>query len=296
MNVRLPLLALAATALLLSGCFGYPVGTAKPGDTVTVRYNATDASGMMVKSGQVATFRLGSGASGLGLDVERALLGLGVDGTATVASPAEARSFNAVVTAPQEFERLAILQTYNTTAFTQQVGPPTVGMTFPAFSYNATMVAVTPQQVTFRLEPKDGEQIAFTQYGLRMVYSTSGEERVRTLEPIVGTVFSLAYANQIALELPAGTFKVLEAANGMLRFGYTPGSDRALVERDLTFTLTVLTVAVGEPIEAPAGQYGRRLSPQVLGDVAPFLVEPTHADAPTGAAPTTASDGHAHTH
>ncbi|MEK6985644.1 MAG: hypothetical protein AABX89_04605 [Candidatus Thermoplasmatota archaeon] len=295
MNVRLPLLALAATALLLSGCFGYPVGTAKPGDTVTVRYNATDATGQMVKSGQVATFRLGSGTSGLGLDVERALLGLGVDGSATVTSPAQARSFSTVVKAPQEFERLAIVQTYNTTAFTQQVGPPKVGMTFPAFSYNATMIAVTPVEVTFRLESKDGEQISFAQYGLRMVYSTSGEERVRTLEPIVGTIFSLAYANQIALELPAGTFKVLGAEDGMLRFGYTPGSDRALVERDLTFSLTVLTVAVGEPIEAPAGQYGRRLSPQVLGDVAPFLVESAESSA-SAAAPTAASDGHAHTH
>ncbi len=286
----LPLLVLAALAsATLAGCFGYPPGSARPGDTVTVRYTALDpATGAVVKDTQMVSFAVGSGSSGLGADVERAVVGLLPNATTVVASPASARAYTAVREAPQEFQRNAQVQTYNTTAFTQQVGTPVVGMTFPAFGYNATMLLVTPQEVTFRLDAKDGARQDFPQYGLSVVYRSEGDQLLKVLEPMPGSTFSLFYENQIALQCflpdgtlgacPVGSYEVLPAQGGHLRFGFFPGTDRTLLAKSLTFQLTLVSVKAGAPPASPAGAYGVRASPQVLGDPSAWI-----ATAPTAA-------------
>ena len=274
---------LSIAALLASGCFGYPPGSAKPGDTVTIRYTATDSSGVVVAKDQTSSFVLGAGTSGLGADVERALTGLTANATAVFVSPAASRAYGGIVTQPAEFERKAIAQTYDRAQFEQAVGPAKVGLTFQAYGYNATMTKVEDTLVTFELQSKDGQHQDFPQYGLSLVYRTDGADRVKVLEPMVGTTFSIFYASQIALDLAPGSYKVMASKDGKLQFAFYPGTDRTLVDREVTFHIAILAVAPGHPPAAPSGAYGVRASPQVLGDVSAFV--PKSEAAPSNAAP-----------
>ncbi|HUR62763.1 MAG TPA: hypothetical protein VM286_10445 [Candidatus Thermoplasmatota archaeon] len=291
-------LALALVLLPLAGCLGYPPGTIRPGDTVTVTYTATDlATGKVLARDQTATFVAGSGASGLGRDLERAVLGHRTNDTLSLESRGDAgRGFNQVVEAQQVFDSRDIVQTYNTSAFEDALKEKaTVGMAFSAFGYNATVTDVTPALVTFRLTPRDGARQGFPEYGLTMVDSTQGGKVVRTLEPTPGVVFTVGYAGQIALQalqadgtsepFPAGTYKVLPAAGGHLRFSYSAGTATALLEKDVRFEAKIVAVEPGvrtapvvEGCRDPAGTstanaklprcYGARNSPQLDSDPA----------------------------
>jgi hypothetical protein len=117
----------------------------------------------------------------------------------------------------------------------------------------------------------DGTRVPFPQYGVDVVYGTQGTERVRLLEPRTGSVFTIQTQDQNGPDLAPGTYKVLGLSGGKVRFATSPGTDAALVGRDLHFVVTLLDVQPGQPPAIPSGQYGVRASPQVLGDVSPFI-------------------------
>jgi hypothetical protein len=272
-----------ALAVLLAGCFGVPPGTVRAGDTVTVSYVATDASGAVVAQGATATFVAGHPAAGLGPDLGNAVVGRHANETVSLTT----RLADAVEAA-QLFDERARVQTYNTSAFAKAVGTPTVGMNFSAYGYNATLTAVTPELVTFELLARDGLRQPFPEYGLTMVYSSQGDQLVKTLEPTPGKVFAIDFAGQIALQaihpdgtgepLPAGTYRVLPASGGRLHFAHTAGPDAALLDQDVTVALTIVTVEGGQG-GAPqvTGGYGARYSPQLRGDPRSILGTPTAA-------------------
>src|SRR5688572_7857169 len=88
-SARYGLLSLLAAALLLSalasGCFGVPPGAADNGDSVRIRYTAYDLeTGQVLRQNQTAVFAVGSGDSGLGSQVERAIRGHKANDTFTV--------------------------------------------------------------------------------------------------------------------------------------------------------------------------------------------------------------------
>lgn len=275
-------LILAIALLLpLSGCFGYPPGTVRTGDTVTITYTATDlATGQILAKDATATFVAGSGASGLGHDLERAIVGHRANETFQLESRQDTgRDFSQVLEAAQEFDSRAIVQTYNTTAFEKAVTTAKVGLEFNAFGYNATVTAVDPQLVTFNLVPRDGLRQPFPEYGLTMVYSTQDGKLVKTLEATPGVVFTIGFAGQIALQaihpdgttepFPVGTYKVLPAQGGHLRFSYSAGTATALLGKDVKFDATIVSVEPGAHA-APVvqGGYGARNSPQLQSDPA----------------------------
>ena len=290
------LLPVLAAALLLAGCFGFPPGTIRPGDSVTLKYTATDlATGQVLAQDATATFVAGSGASGLGHDLERAVIGHKANDTFTLDSRGDTgRAFDQTVEVSQLFDSRAVVQHYDTANFTKALGTPRVGMNFTAYGYNATLTDVNPSQVTFRLAARDGLRQEFPDFGLTMVYSTQGGNLVKVLEPTPGKVFTIGFAGQIALRainadgttapLPAGTYKVLPATGGNLRFSHSAGTAAALLGRDVAFTATIVSVAPGTQAPLPVtGEYGHRSSPQLQGDPRTALgLPPTATAAPSG--------------
>lgn len=286
MTARLSTLVLAALlAVTLSGCFGTPHGAA------VLSCQASNADGTPVLMPQRF-------AVDFGTPWGRSFQNRAVN--TTVANPASesGHAYCAIVEVPQEFQRTAKLQTYNTTSFTDIVGTPTVGMRFAAFGYNATMTAVDPHLVTFELQPRDGERLEVAQYGLALQHGSDGDELVQTLQPLVGTTFRILQPNQIALPLPVGAYRSLEAQGGHLRFGYVASTDVALLDRALTVSVTVVAVERASLADTP-GLYGVRISPQVLGDVTPFLGGRLPSGEPATQEPSDdghADDGHGHAH
>ena len=279
--MKTPLLVLAALAAVsLSGCFG---GT--PHASVLMSCTATGADGAPVPL-----------PAQFGVDLAtpwgRAFANKVVN--TTVASPAvvDGHSYCAIIETPQEFQRVASTQTYDTAQFTELVGMPIVGLRFSAFGYNATMVAVDTKLVTFELAARDGHRSEFPQYGLALTHRSEGGDRVQTLEPIVGATFRILQPNQIALPLPVGSFRALPAADGHLRYGYVASTDVSLLDQPLDITVTVLAIQ-RDTLPAASGLYGARVSPQVLGDVTPFLGGRLPSPEPQSEA-THADDGHTH--
>ncbi len=276
----LPLDLAALVAVSLSGCFG-----GSPHASVLLSCNATGPDGAAVPL-----------PAQFGVDLAtpwgRTFANKVVN--TTIASPAvvDGHSYCAIIETPQEFQRVAATQTYDTAQFTELVGMPIVGMRFSAFSYNATMVAVDAKLVTFELAARDGQRSEFPQYGLALTHRSESGDRVQVLEPIVGATFRILQPNQIALPLPVGSFRALPAANGHLRYGYVASTDISLLNKPLDVAVTILAIQ-RDALPAPSGLYGARVSPQVLGDVTPFLGGRLPASEPQPAA-THADDGHTH--
>ena len=291
------LLAALTAALLLAGCIGYPAGSIRPGDSVTVQYTATDlATGQVLAKDATATFVAGSGASGLGHDLENAILGLKANDTFSLDSRGDTgRAFTQTALANAIFDSRAAQQIYNTSAFAQAVGEPVVGMQFHAYGYNATLTNVTPQLVSFTLIGNDGFRQPFPDYGLTMVYSTQDGKLVKTLEPTPGVVFTLTFAGQVALDrlnpdgstepFPAGTYRVQPAQGTHLVFDYSPATNAALIGHDVSFQAKIVQVQPGAQTAPGAAScanehpdatpcYGLRHSPQLQGDPSTVIAPP----------------------
>ena len=129
------LVATACVAALLSGCFGLPEGSAGTGDLVSIRYTAIDAAtGTTLRANRTASFDVGSGASGLGLELERAVRGhLAGDAFTVHVADDPSLSFSATREVNRTLADIPVHQTAPLDDFVQFVGQPTVGLTFPAY-------------------------------------------------------------------------------------------------------------------------------------------------------------------
>jgi hypothetical protein len=273
MNLRL--LPALAGLLLLAGCLGYPPGTVRPGDAVLLHYTATDPAGAMLADGATATAVAGH-PSGLGAAVDRALLGRRVNDTFQVDATGPA-VYTGTQSAPTALGRSPMENKVPRTAFEAQLGPAQLGQVFRAGQlYNATVVGLDAGNVTYRLLVTDGQEIPIPQLGLKIVHHIEGTDLVRTLGPLPGVAFGIApTANgQTPLGLPAGSYRTRGVAGDKLMFDYSPVGP-AFFGKTVHFQVEVTAIRPGTTPTAPSGEYGHRVSPQVLGD--PNLAVPTQA-------------------
>ena len=288
----LPLLAAAALVALLSGCFGVPPGTADTGDGVRIRYSAYDLeTGAALRQNQTAAFAVGSGDSGLGSQLERAMRGHKANDTFTVTVRDDpALDYTGLVEVNRTLGPIPVVQSAPRRDFEQYVGEAFVGQTFPAYQiYTGVVSEVTNDTVHFRIEAEDGQEDPVPTVGSVLVTHVGETELTRELRPEVGATFVVSPPSQLQpstpLGLEPGSYKVLGASETKLQFSRASGAPD-LVGRDLRVEVTVLQVQeIAEPMPT-SGNYGARDSPQVDGDPASLHGSPL----PSG-------DGHAeHTH
>lgn len=289
-------LAAAFLALSLSGCFGYPEGTVRPGDTVTVVFDATDpATGEALATQRTATFAVGSGASGLGVAVERRLVGHRANDTVSVQSRGdESRAFGGEASVDRHLPPFPVESTLTRAEFEANIGPPEVGDEFPLGGiYTARVVSFDEGNVTYRFV-LDGEQAnEFPAVGVVLMSRIEGGELTRTLDPMVDATFTIRppsiFQPSTPLGLEPGSYRTLGADEDSILFAYSPGQDAALLVPDLDVRITIQSVQpAGRVTEPVDGNYGVRGSHQVNGD-------PTKVD--LGAQPEAHPEGegdHAH--
>ncbi|MCA1811456.1 MAG: hypothetical protein LC623_05535 [Halobacteriales archaeon] len=263
-----------ACLLLLAGCIGYPPGAVRPGDEVTLRYTATDPATGAVLEKDATLVAVAGRASGLGPDVDRALLGHKVNETFAV-DATSAVGYTGRQEVPRDLGSSEMENRVPRSAFEAQLGPAKVGQSFRASSlYNATVVAVDDGNVTYRLDVQDGEEIPIPSLGLKVVHYVNGTTLVRTLGPLPGATFGLAPtpSGQTPLGLPAGSYRTRGVEGDNLVYDYSPMAP-ALFGKALHIEAKVTAVQPGERPAAPTGEYGHRSSPQVRGD--PSIALPT---------------------
>ncbi|MHB1261956.1 MAG: hypothetical protein ACYC2H_09610 [Thermoplasmatota archaeon] len=158
----LALLAAAALALLVSGCFGVPPGAADTGDSVSIRYTAYDLdSGAVLRENRTADFAVGSGTSGLGEQLERAMRGHKANETFTVTVRDDAAlQYSGVVEVNRSLAPIPIVQSAPRADFEQYVGPATVNQVFPAYGiYDGIVSSVTTGDIALS-GPDSGSSVS----------------------------------------------------------------------------------------------------------------------------------------
>lgn len=284
----LPLLAAATLFALLPGCFGMPPGAADTGDAVTILYTAYDLeTGAVLRENRTADFAVGSGASGLGSQVEGAVRGHKANDTFTVTVRDDpALDYSGTVEVNRTLAPIPIAQTAPRADFEQYVGPAAVDQTFPAYGiYEGVVTAVTNDTVRFRIQATDGQEDPVPSIGAVLVTTVGESQLQRELRPDVGATFAIApptpFQPSTPLGLEPGSYKVLGATETKLQFARAMG-EPDLVGRDLRVEVLVLAVDSEAAAVPTSGNYGARSSPQVNGDPAAVLGQPL----PSG-------DGHA---
>jgi FKBP-type peptidyl-prolyl cis-trans isomerase 2 len=294
---RTPSFAALAAALLaatLSGCLGVPPGAADSGDEVTIRYTVYDLdTGATLRENRTVAFVVGSGASGLGDQVERSLRGHLPNETYTVTVRDDASlGYSGLVEVNRTLAPIPIEQSAPRADFEQYVGPATVGQVFAAYGiYDGRVTEVQNTTVLFRIEATNGQVDPVPSVGARLVTTVGETELTRTLEPVVGQTFTIAppspFQPGTPLGLEPGSYKVLGATETKLQFSRSASTEADLIGRDLRVQVTVLDVQQAVEAVPTAGNFGARDgSPQVNGDPESVL------GSPLPAAPH--DDGHGH--
>ena len=274
--IHLSLVAVAALVLTAgcTGLTGLPAGSADNGDTITVRYSAKDADGHVMRLERSTTFVLGSGGSGLGLAFERELRGHRVDENITFALPDDPTEVD------RELQGIPQQQDAPRREFEANVGPASVGQTFPAFGiYTATVTGVTADRVNFTIDAQPHQRNDVSSVGAVLVSDPDGETIHRTLDPTVGATFVInppTQSNpQTPLGLAPGSYKTLGATATKLQYGYSPTGNFTLIGHELHYKVTILRLTVGDHTIAPECKdpetekgcdYAVRPSPYVNGD------------------------------
>lgn len=261
------LLAALAVLLLLSGCLGYPPGSARPGDAVDLRFTATDAATGQVLVDQAQTSVVAGQPSLLGPGVDRAVVGRQANDTFVVESSVPG-AYGGTQSVPADLGSAPLESRVARALFEASLGPPSVGQVFRASAlYNATVVSVEGANVTYRLAVADGEEIPIPDLGLKLVHRIEGTQLVRSLAPLAGATFSIepGPGGQTPLGLPPGSYRTRGLEGDRLVFDHSPVSP-AFFGKTVRFGVTVIAVHARGPPSAPTGEYGHRSSPQVLGD------------------------------
>ncbi len=295
-NRRSSFLMLFAALLVagVSGCFGVPPGAADTGDSVTILYTAYDLdSGSVLRENRTADFAVGSGTSGLGEQLERAMRGHKANDTFTVTVRDDpALDYSGVVEVNRSLAPIPIIQSAPRADFEQYVGPATVDQVFPAYGiYDGIVTEVGNDTVTFRIQAEDGQQDPVPSVGATLVTHVGETQLLRTLDPNVGTTFAISPPSQFQpttpLGLEPGSYKVLGATETKLQYSHSTGAPD-LVGRDLRVQVTVLEVQENAAPVPTSGNFGVRSSPQVNGDPSSVLGQPL----PVSADGETADHGH----
>ena len=287
----LPAVAALLVALSVSGCFGLPAGSAGTGDLVSIRYTATDLlTGETLRMNRSASFGIGSGDSGLGLQLERAVRGhVQGDSFDVVVKDDPSLDYSEEVFLNRSLPSIPVHQNAPLAEFTEFVGEPYANRTFEAYGiYTGLVTAWDNDTVEFDIVAQDGQLDPVPSVGAFLESHVVGGQVTRTLNPDVGATFTIApagFGGSTLLGLDPGSYKVLGAAGSQIKLSFSTG-DQDLVGRDLVVHVTVVAVsAQAEPVPT-GGNYGVRESPQVNGDPHAAL-----GQAPAGA---DAGSGHAH--
>jgi hypothetical protein len=274
MNVRV-LLAFAAIALpLLSGCFGYPEGTIRPGDSVTIRFDAVDPNtGQTLATARTVQFTVGSGGSGLGMDVERRLVGHRENDTFELESRDDAsRQYYGEYTIDRYLEPFPADNVVDRETFTDGIGAPSVGMTFPIQQvYRARVTAFNETHVEYRFDYDDQpDEIDAPAFGVILVLYNDGDDVMRRLDPVVGATFSVRPPSPFSAPPPfplePGSYQVTGATDEHVLLAYNPGQDPRFLVPDLDISITITAHDAAARSNDPVdGNYAARDSPQVRG-------------------------------
>jgi len=266
-----PLLALTLALVMAAsaGCFGYPPGSVRPGDHLTVTVTATPLAGgaPLVTSEAWEIGDVGSGSSGLGADVEQALVGHRVNETVTLDSPATARSgysgtqhLHVAETPPNP-----IVDTAPQGALVQYLGHAVqVGGRFELGpGLNATVTAIANGTVTYRADLTDGFVMPIERFGLEQIFHIHGGNFTVTFEPLVGHEFVLADSGgSTPLGTPPGYYRTSGKVGDNITYDFEPASP--LHGQAVHVTVKINSIEAASPRKAPAdGQYGLRRSPQL---------------------------------
>lgn len=280
--MKLPLLlAVALLAAAGSGCFGLPAGSADTGDAVAIRYTVTDlATGQVLRSDRAASFVLGSGESGLGLEFERALRGQAAGSNLTFEVHGDATlGYVDVVEVDRALSPIPSHQAVPRDEFdATPFGPAAVGKQFDAYGiYIGTVTAVNETEVSFTVSTmQEPQENVVSSVGAVLVTTTTPTHLLRTLDPTVGATFTIQppspFNPSTPLGLEPGSYQVTGATETKLQYLRSTSLATDLLGKDLSFTVSVLSVTAGssgpEPVD---GNYGVRQSPQVNGDPASVL-------------------------
>lgn len=279
-----PLLASALLVALLSGCFGLPEGAAGTGDLVTIRYTAEDLdTAATLRSNETASFDVGSGASGLGMQVERAVRGrkAGDEFTVTVRDD-PSLGYHERVEVPRGLQDIEAVQSAPLGEFQQFVGPAAVNVTFPAYGiYTGRVLAVTNSTVTFRVEAEDGQLDDVAVVGSVLETRVGDGILQRRLNPLEGATFTIQAPGQFQstpLGLEPGSYRVEGATDDDLVL-LRSTAEEDLLDRDLRITITVVAVTPADRPVPTDGNFGvRPSSPVVSGDPNAALGKPEPAE------------------
>lgn len=284
----LALMVAAAAFPLLAGCFGVPPGAADSGDAVTIRYSVYDlATGTALRENRTASFAVGTGASGLGDQVERSVRGHKPNETYTVTVRGDpSLAYSGLVEVNRTLAPIPIVQSAPRADFEQYVGPASVGQTFPAYGiYDGRVTNVTADTVNFRIEATDGQEDPVPSVGAILFTRVGATELTRELKPLMGQTFTISPPSQrqpsTPLGLLPGSYKVIGATETKLQYSRSASAETDLIGKDLRFQVTVLFVDEAPEVVPTSGNYGVRSSPQVNGDPSSVLGQPL----PTGSAP-----------
>lgn len=272
---RFPLL-IVALLLPLAGCLGLPEGSIAPGDTITANVVVEDAhTGETLWTNNQLTFIAGTGASNLGFEFERQLMGKaqGFDGTLTVRDDPSLQWADEVRT-EGVFED-DLLGTISEDQFRQFFGEPVEGEEFqPQFSfYSFRVEAIDAGTVTYRVLPEDGQSDDVPHLGATLVTTVdeAREVMIQTLVAIEGATFEVQppspFNPNTPLGLAPGAYRAVGNDGDFIVFEYASAGHPDIIGKDLRIRVEVLTVVPGsgQVIEPVDGNVGVRSSPVING-------------------------------
>ena len=278
MSPRALLLLAAVLALLGAGCLGVPPGAADTGDSVTILYTAHDLdTGAALRENRTATFTVGAGDSGLGLMVEKAVRGHRQNDTFSVVVRGDpSLDYSAPASVNRTLAPIPANQTAPTSDFTNYVGEPTLGKTFPAYGvYTGVVTAADNQTVTFNVVATDGQRDPVPSVGAVLVTQVTPTQLLRHLDPVNGSTFAVQppspFSPSTPLGLQPGSYKVLGATADKILYARSASTETDLIGKSLRVDVTVQQVTHVQATLPTGGDFGVRSSPQVHGDPSSVL-------------------------
>ncbi len=240
--------------------------------------------GLLMSFGLNKEFIMGSGASGLGFDIERGLIGVSVNETTKIVSNDDpSRGFSSLVTRVAELGGGDMMRSIPRTQFEGSLGTPTIGQVFQLDQVvSAEVTSFDNATVNTRVTLQDGEEFPADIVGSRVVARVGPVKYAFILEPVEGETFTInANPTGTPLDLAAGTYRSVgvQGANAVWAFSATPAH---LVDVPIEVHAKITKITRNDA-SVPEGEYGVRSSSvmphvEVINDHH-HGEEPAHVDA-----------------